>query len=54
LRALYGEAALREMAELKRAFDPSCVLGRGNVFAEEFLPAPGVDSHPRPGQYHPR
>lgn len=41
LRALYGERALREMAELKRAFDPACVLGRGNVFGEEFLCAPG-------------
>jgi D-lactate dehydrogenase (cytochrome) len=41
LRALYGERHLREMAELKRAFDPACVLGRGNVFPEEFLPAPG-------------
>ncbi|HWS87038.1 MAG TPA: FAD-binding oxidoreductase [Pyrinomonadaceae bacterium] len=41
LRALYGERHLREMAALKRAFDPACVLGRGNVFAEEFLPAPG-------------
>jgi D-lactate dehydrogenase (cytochrome) len=39
LRALYGEEHLREMAELKRAFDPACVLGRGNIFAEEFLPA---------------
>jgi D-lactate dehydrogenase (cytochrome) len=39
LRALYGERALREMAELKRAFDPACVLGRGNIFAEEFLGA---------------
>jgi D-lactate dehydrogenase (cytochrome) len=37
LRALYGESHLREMAELKRAFDPACVLGRGNIFAEEFL-----------------
>jgi D-lactate dehydrogenase (cytochrome) len=41
LRALYGERHLREMAQLKRAFDPACVLGRGNVFPEEFLPAPG-------------
>ncbi|HEY0173848.1 MAG TPA: FAD-binding oxidoreductase [Pyrinomonadaceae bacterium] len=41
LRALYGERSLREMAELKRAFDPACVLGRGNVFGEEFLCAPG-------------
>jgi hypothetical protein len=30
------------MAGLKRAFDPACVLGRGNVFSEEFLPAPGA------------
>jgi D-lactate dehydrogenase (cytochrome) len=37
LRALYGERHLREMADLKRAFDPACVLGRGNIFAEEFL-----------------
>ena len=39
LRALYGERHLREMAELKRAFDPACVLGRGNIFAEELLNA---------------
>jgi D-lactate dehydrogenase (cytochrome) len=37
LRVLYGEKHLREMAELKRAFDPACILGRGNIFAEEFL-----------------
>jgi D-lactate dehydrogenase (cytochrome) len=37
LRALYGDKALREMAALKRAFDPACILGRGNIFAEEFL-----------------
>jgi D-lactate dehydrogenase (cytochrome) len=43
LRALYGERSLREMAELKRAFDPACVLGRGNVFPEEFLPPPGAN-----------
>jgi D-lactate dehydrogenase (cytochrome) len=42
LRALYGEPALREMARLKRAFDPACVLGRGNIFAEELLTAPGA------------
>ncbi|HZT57705.1 MAG TPA: FAD-binding oxidoreductase [Pyrinomonadaceae bacterium] len=39
LRELYGDAALREMAELKRAFDPACILGRGNIFGEEFLRA---------------
>jgi D-lactate dehydrogenase (cytochrome) len=34
---LYGEDHLREMAELKRAFDPAGILGRGNMFAEEFI-----------------
>lgn len=37
LRELYGEGPLREMAALKRAFDPACILGRGNIFAEEYL-----------------
>jgi D-lactate dehydrogenase (cytochrome) len=34
---LYGEAHLREMAKLKRAFDPAGILGRGNMFDEELL-----------------
>jgi D-lactate dehydrogenase (cytochrome) len=37
LRVLYDEKHLREMAALKRAFDPACILGRGNIFAEEYL-----------------
>ncbi|MGH9901813.1 MAG: FAD-binding oxidoreductase, partial [Pyrinomonadaceae bacterium] len=37
LRELYGDEHLREMAALKRAFDPAGVLGRGNIFAEEYL-----------------
>jgi D-lactate dehydrogenase (cytochrome) len=37
LRVLYGEKHLREMAALKRAFDPACILGRGNIFAESYL-----------------
>jgi D-lactate dehydrogenase (cytochrome) len=37
LRELYGEDHLREMAALKRAFDPAGILGRGNIFAEDFL-----------------
>ncbi len=37
LRALYGDEHLREMAALKRAFDPAGILGRGNIFAEEYL-----------------
>ncbi|HXT63924.1 MAG TPA: FAD-binding oxidoreductase [Pyrinomonadaceae bacterium] len=37
LRELYGDAHLREMAALKRAFDPAGILGRGNIFEEEYL-----------------
>jgi D-lactate dehydrogenase (cytochrome) len=37
LRELYGDQHLREMAALKLAFDPAGILGRGNMFAEEFL-----------------
>jgi D-lactate dehydrogenase (cytochrome) len=38
LRELYGDAHLREMAALKRAFDPAGILGRGNMFSAEYLP----------------
>jgi D-lactate dehydrogenase (cytochrome) len=37
LRLLYSEEHLREMAALKRAFDPAGILGRGNIFSEEYL-----------------
>jgi D-lactate dehydrogenase (cytochrome) len=37
LRLLYTEEHLRQMAALKRAFDPGGILGRGNIFAEELL-----------------
>src|SRR5258706_14175773 len=37
LRELYGDKHLREMALMKRAFDPAGILGRGNMFSEEFL-----------------
>jgi D-lactate dehydrogenase (cytochrome) len=37
LKELYGEAHLREMANLKLAFDPAGILGRGNMFVEERL-----------------
>jgi D-lactate dehydrogenase (cytochrome) len=37
LLELYGEAHLREMAALKRAFDPAGILGRGNMFSEEYI-----------------
>ncbi len=37
LLELYGEQHLREMAAMKQAFDPAGILGRGNIFSEEFL-----------------
>jgi D-lactate dehydrogenase (cytochrome) len=37
LRELYGDEHLREMAALKRAFDPEGILGRGNIFAQEYI-----------------
>jgi D-lactate dehydrogenase (cytochrome) len=33
----YGERFLNEMAELKKAFDPHGILGRGNMFDAKFL-----------------
>lgn len=37
LRELYGEEHLRAMARLKHAFDPAGILGRGNIFPEDYL-----------------
>lgn len=37
LRLFYTEDQLREMAALKKTFDPHGILGRGNIFAEELL-----------------
>ncbi|MDQ3713798.1 MAG: FAD-binding oxidoreductase [Acidobacteriota bacterium] len=37
LNVQYGERYLSEMAELKKAFDPNGILGRGNVFDAKFL-----------------
>jgi D-lactate dehydrogenase (cytochrome) len=37
LKLFYSEEHLREMAALKRAFDPNGILGRGNIFSEELL-----------------
>ncbi len=37
LRLFYSDAQLRELAALKRAFDPHGILGRGNIFSEELL-----------------
>ena len=37
LAAMMGERYLNEMAELKRAFDPNGMIGRGNIFEEKYL-----------------
>lgn len=37
LRLFYNDDQLREMAALKKAFDPNAILGRGNIFSEELL-----------------
>jgi D-lactate dehydrogenase (cytochrome) len=37
LSVQYGERYLNEMAELKRAFDPNGILGRGNMFDPKFI-----------------
>ncbi len=37
LAAMMGERYLNEMADIKRAFDPKGILGRGNMFDESYL-----------------
>ncbi|MGQ0763758.1 MAG: FAD-binding oxidoreductase [Acidobacteriota bacterium] len=37
LREMYGDRGLREMAAVKRALDPAGILGRGNMFDENYL-----------------
>ena len=37
LYVMYGERFLNEMTQLKRAFDPNGILGRGNMVDEKFL-----------------
>ena len=37
LAAMMGERYLNEMADLKRAFDPNGIIGRGNMFEEKYL-----------------
>jgi D-lactate dehydrogenase (cytochrome) len=37
LSVMMGERYLNEMAEIKRAFDPKGILGRGNMFEEHYL-----------------
>jgi D-lactate dehydrogenase (cytochrome) len=40
LRLQYSDNHLREMAALKRAFDPAGILGRGNIFSGDFYARP--------------
>ena len=37
LRYFYTDDQLREMAALKKFFDPNSILGRGNIFSEDLL-----------------
>ncbi len=37
LPVLYGEKGVREMAAVKAAFDPQCILGAGNLFPEAWV-----------------
>jgi D-lactate dehydrogenase (cytochrome) len=39
LRLFYTDDELREMAALKKLFDSNGILGRGNIFSEDFLHA---------------
>jgi hypothetical protein len=34
---MYGRQGILEMARIKKAFDPECVLGPGNVFSKDML-----------------
>lgn len=37
LRLQYSEEQVLEMVALKRTLDPACILGRGNIFTEDYL-----------------
>lgn len=37
LEMMYGRKGVMEMARIKKAFDPNCILGMGNIFPEEVL-----------------
>jgi D-lactate dehydrogenase (cytochrome) len=39
LRLFYTDDQLRQMAAVKKIFDPNGILGRGNIFSEDFLHA---------------
>jgi D-lactate dehydrogenase (cytochrome) len=37
LEAMYGRGGILEMARIKKAFDPHCILGLDNIFPKEIL-----------------
>jgi len=37
LEIMYGREGVMDMAKIKKAFDPNCILGRGNIFPEKAL-----------------
>lgn len=37
LEEMYGRAGMLEMARIKKALDPNCILGLDNIFPREFL-----------------
>jgi D-lactate dehydrogenase (cytochrome) len=37
LRLMYGDRGVMEMVAIKKAIDPSCILGPGNIFPKELL-----------------
>lgn len=53
LTVMYGEEAIRQMAAAKRQLDPTGVLGRGNLFAEEVLDEQGFCATPDPAAEKP-
>lgn len=38
LEMMYGRKGIQEMVAVKKALDPRCILGRGNIFPESLLP----------------
>ncbi|HDD64993.1 MAG TPA: FAD-binding oxidoreductase [Firmicutes bacterium] len=37
LKMMYGEKGIREMAEIKKIFDPFCIIGLNNIFPKDIL-----------------
>jgi D-lactate dehydrogenase (cytochrome) len=37
MELMYGAEGLAQMARVKKALDPNCILGRGNIFPHEYL-----------------